>query len=481
MIPLYGFLEGDTIGPAGAGRGRRLDRRARAQAADAAALRVRAAIDGPVTCGLRRQAAGSAGDGARRRACSRSTASTCAGGARMSFRRVADAGEPVAGEMKGVVVDGDARCCWSTSAAASAPTRTAARTGRRAQRGHARGGRYAHVRGARCGSTTRAPGCGRQPRASALRRLRREGRGRRASGSTSTASRRRDRMSHVDASRLGGSGAAGGPRRRRRRRRDPRARTRGVEVVDRGAYLRVLVPAALRRHARGASSATGRALPAARRPRARHVLVQGRASMSRRRGLLGVSLTTAARPTGTCGRAAQSRPSTRSRRRGCIYYVGRGFEVDVPLADWYERYQQGSRWSATTGSASPIRARRRTRSTWRCSRRKETLRRRAARARSRTATTTASWTPPGCDTLERLLPPLRFLFTGCRCSPRTSARWRPAGASRSPRRCRRRTRCGAFIASRTGWRMLRRLRPGFGDVGQAAVASAIRRGSRCAS
>ena len=25
-----------------------------------------------------------------------------------------------------------------------------------------------------------------------------------------------------------------------------------------------------------------------------------------------------------------------------LYYVGRGFEVEVPLSDWYRRYQQGS-------------------------------------------------------------------------------------------------------------------------------------------
>jgi len=30
-----------------------------------------------------------------------------------------------------------------------------------------------------------------------------------------------------------------------------------------------------------------------------------------------------------------------------LYYVGRGFEIDLPLAEWYRRYQQGSPFSCT--------------------------------------------------------------------------------------------------------------------------------------
>ena len=167
------------------------------------------------------------------------------------------------------------------------------------------------------------------------------------------------------------------------------------------------------------------------------------------------------------------RPTTRSRRRSCSTTSGAASRWTMPLADWYARYQTGlAARRATTGSASPIRARRPTRSTPTLQQAEEThvdgmLRSiEDSRLRPRADPPSGSTRWSGCS------PPLRFTsITGCRCWPRTSGRWRRAGASRSRRRCRRPTRCGASSASPTGWRSSRLRRPGLRRSARAKLAA----------
>ena len=78
MIPLYGFLEGDTIGLLVLAEAD--DSIAEVARKLQTAARLRAAIDGPVTVIQDGKPVDPAQHGRRGRACSRSRASTCAGG-----------------------------------------------------------------------------------------------------------------------------------------------------------------------------------------------------------------------------------------------------------------------------------------------------------------------------------------------------------------------------------------------------------------
>jgi toluene monooxygenase system protein E len=91
-----------------------------------------------------------------------------------------------------------------------------------------------------------------------------------------------------------------------------------------------------------------------------------------------------------------------------LYYVGRGFEVDVPLGRWYERYQRASPLNCPDWEvfADPDRT---TYSSYTRSRKEAEL------ALDRASSEAASVPPPAREwlgALARTLPPLRYAFHG---------------------------------------------------------------------
>jgi hypothetical protein len=148
-----------------------------------------------------------------------------------------------------------------------------------------------------------------------------------------------------------------------------------------------------------------------------------------------------------------------------LYYAGRGFEVDLPLSGWYERYQQGSpfararaeEWDefrdprATTYSRYVnIQAGKEALVDALC----ESIERTDAERRP-----SAAW----LAALERILPPARYLFHGLQMAACYVAQMAPSG---------RIAICAMFQAAdemrrlqRFAYRMalVRRSAPGFGD------------------
>ena len=207
---------------------------------------------------------------------------------------------------------------------------------------------------------------------------------------------------------------------------------------------------------------------------------KGRLSMSEEEACWD-AVSAAQRPTGTWRARGASRPTTRSRRRGCSTTSGAASRSTCRSPTGTARYQQ--RVAAGLRRLGSLRrsARDDLREVRGAAAGQGDARRRAAAIdrgqRLRQQAAIRRWV----DTLERLLPPLRYLYHGLQMLAAYVGQMAPSGritiaaalqAADEMRRVQR-------IAYRMA--MLRRLRPGFGDVGQAAVAGAIRRGSRCAS
>jgi toluene monooxygenase system protein E len=145
-----------------------------------------------------------------------------------------------------------------------------------------------------------------------------------------------------------------------------------------------------------------------------------------------------------------------------LYYVGRGFEVDVPLADWYRRHQAGSglRCDDWDRFADP---------------RETTYAKYVALQQAKEAHVDGvlrsiedgdydrKLDPAWLDTLERLLPPLRHLYHGLQMLAAYVGQMAPGGritivaALQAADEMRRVHRLAYRMA------MLRRVRPGFGD------------------
>ena len=148
-----------------------------------------------------------------------------------------------------------------------------------------------------------------------------------------------------------------------------------------------------------------------------------------------------------------------------LYYVGRGFEVDVPLSDWYRRYQQGSTlvcddWDRFADPRETTYAK-----YVALQQAKETHVDGVLRS-IEDSDYDSKLDPAWVDTLERLLPPLRHLYHGLQMLSAYVGQMAPSGritiaaalqAADEMRRVHR-------IAYRMA--MLRRLRPGFGDSGK---------------
>src|SRR4030095_379142 len=147
------------------------------------------------------------------------------------------------------------------------------------------------------------------------------------------------------------------------------------------------------------------------------------------------------------------------------YYIGRGFEVDVPLGDWYRRYQVHSTLVCDDGDrfADP---------------RETTYAKYVALQQAKETHVDGllrsiedgdydreldpAWVaaperhvppPPGSPRWSACCPRCATSITGSRCWRHTSAKWRPAGGSRSPRPSRRRMKCAGVTGSATGWRV----------------------------
>jgi len=147
------------------------------------------------------------------------------------------------------------------------------------------------------------------------------------------------------------------------------------------------------------------------------------------------------------------------------YYVGRGFEVDVPLADWYRRHQTGSPLACDDWDrfADP---------------RETTYAKYVALQQAKEAHVDgllrsiedgdydSKLSPDWVDALERLLPPLRHLYHGLQMVAAYVGQMAPSGritiaaALQAADEMRRVHRVAYRMA------MLRRLRPGFGDTGK---------------
>jgi len=147
------------------------------------------------------------------------------------------------------------------------------------------------------------------------------------------------------------------------------------------------------------------------------------------------------------------------------YYVGRGFEVDVPLSDWYRRHQTGSPLACDDWDrfADP---------------RETTYAKYVALQQAKEAHVDGllrsieesdydrKLSPDWVDTLERLLPPLRHLYHGLQMVAAYVGQMAPSGritiaaALQAADEMRRVHRVAYRMA------MLRRLRAGFGDTGK---------------
>jgi len=147
------------------------------------------------------------------------------------------------------------------------------------------------------------------------------------------------------------------------------------------------------------------------------------------------------------------------------YYVGRGFEVDVPLGDWYRRYQVQSALVCDDWDrfADP---------------RETTYAKYVSLQQAKEAHVDGllrsiedgdydgKLDPAWIDTLERLLPPLRHLYHGLQMVAAYVGQMAPGGritivaALQAADEMRRVHRLAYRMA------MLRRLRPGFGDGGK---------------
>jgi toluene monooxygenase system protein E len=147
------------------------------------------------------------------------------------------------------------------------------------------------------------------------------------------------------------------------------------------------------------------------------------------------------------------------------YYVGRGFEVAVPLSDWYQRYQTQSPLVCDDWDrfADP---------------RETTYAKYVALQQAKEAHVDGllrsiedsdydhKLDPAWVDTLERLLPPLRHLFHGLQMLSAYVGQMAPSGritivaALQAADEMRRVHRLAYRMA------MLRRLRPGFGETGK---------------
>ena len=148
-----------------------------------------------------------------------------------------------------------------------------------------------------------------------------------------------------------------------------------------------------------------------------------------------------------------------------LYYVGRGFEVEVPLADWYRRHQQQSPLTCDDWDrfADP---------------RETTYAKYVALQQGKEAHVDGllrsieegdydqKLDPAWVGTLERLLPPLRHLYHGLQMLAAYVGQMAPSGritiaaALQAADEMRRVHRLAYRMA------MLRRLRPGFGDAGK---------------
>ena len=147
------------------------------------------------------------------------------------------------------------------------------------------------------------------------------------------------------------------------------------------------------------------------------------------------------------------------------YYVGRGFEVDVPLSDWYRRHQMQSALVCDDWDrfADP---------------RETTYAKYVSLQQAKEAHVDGllrsiedgdydgKLDPAWIDTLERLLPPLRHLYHGLQMVAAYVGQMAPSGritiaaALQAADEMRRVHRVAYRMA------MLRRLRPGFGDTGK---------------
>lgn len=143
-----------------------------------------------------------------------------------------------------------------------------------------------------------------------------------------------------------------------------------------------------------------------------------------------------------------------------LYYVGRGFEVDVPLADWYRRHQSGLTCDDWDRFADP---------------RETTYAKYVALQQAKEAHVDGllrsiddsdydrKLDPGWIDALERLLPPLRHLYHGLQMLAAYVGQMAPGGritivaALQAADEMRRVHRLAYRMA------MLRRVRPGFGD------------------
>jgi len=148
-----------------------------------------------------------------------------------------------------------------------------------------------------------------------------------------------------------------------------------------------------------------------------------------------------------------------------LYYVGRGFEVDVPLGEWYRRYQTGSslRCDDWDRFADP---------------RETTYAKYVALQQAKEAHVEGllrsidesgydgKLDPRWVDTLERLLPPLRYVYHGLQMLAAYVGQMAPGGrvtvvaALQAADEMRRVHRLAYRMA------MLRRVRPGFGEGGK---------------
>ncbi|HXU02655.1 MAG TPA: hypothetical protein VN903_16940 [Polyangia bacterium] len=147
------------------------------------------------------------------------------------------------------------------------------------------------------------------------------------------------------------------------------------------------------------------------------------------------------------------------------YYVGRGFEVEVPLADWYRRYQAQSALACDDWDrfVDP---------------RETTYAKYVALQQAKEAHVDGllrsigesdydgKLDPAWVDALERLLPPLRHAYHGLQMVAAYVGQMAPAGritivaALQAADEMRRVHRLAYRMA------MLRRLRPGFGETGR---------------
>jgi toluene monooxygenase system protein E len=148
-----------------------------------------------------------------------------------------------------------------------------------------------------------------------------------------------------------------------------------------------------------------------------------------------------------------------------LYYVGRGFEVEVPLTDWYRRHQAESPLACDDWDrfADP---------------RETTYAKYVALQQAKEAHVDGllrsiedgdydrKLDPAWVDTLERLLPPLRYVFHGLQMAAAYVGQMAPSGritivaALQAADEMRRVHRLAYRMA------MLRRIRPGFGESGK---------------